>query len=42
LTQKGADEYPILISFCQRSQKTIKNACHHKKSVHQDMVCLFK
>ena len=29
----------LLISFCQ---KRSKNTCRHKKSSHQDMVCLFK
>ena len=31
-----------LTSFCQLHKSDHKNTCLHKKSLHQDMVCLFK
>ena len=31
----------LLTSFCQL-HKSDQNTCRHKKSLHQDMVCLFK
>ena len=40
LTQNDA-ESPVSI-FLLTFTKAIKNTCPHKKSLHQDMVCLFK
>ena len=40
LTQNDA-ESPVSI-FLPTLTKAIKNTCPHKKSLHQDMVCLFK
>ena len=40
LTQNDA-ESPVSI-FLLTFTKKIKNTCPHKKSLHQDMVCLFK
>ena len=32
----------MLTSFCQLHKKNDQNTYRHKKSLHQDMVCLFK